>query len=79
MPPDILFDTNRFNLSEVKEHFINPGCFGEDLAVWLRAKLIERGIPRISRTFAVSRWPNRTIDRPFARGGRLDDPKTRVG
>lgn len=47
MPLDILFDTNRFNLSEVKEHFINPGCFGEDLAAWLRAKLIERGVPTI--------------------------------
>jgi hypothetical protein len=44
---DILFDTNRFNLSEVKPHFINPCCFGEDLAAWLRAKLIERAIPTI--------------------------------
>jgi hypothetical protein len=44
---DILFATNRFNLSEPKEHFINPGCFGEDLAGWLRTKLLERGIPTL--------------------------------
>jgi hypothetical protein len=44
---DILFDTDRFNLSETKEHFINPGCFGEDFAAWLRSKLLERSIPTI--------------------------------
>ena len=44
---DFLFDTRRFNLSEAKSHFINPSCFGEDLAAWLRSKLIERGIPTI--------------------------------
>ena len=44
---DILFDTNRFNLSEAKEYFINPGCFGDDLAAWLRTRLVEKGIPTI--------------------------------
>src|SRR5262249_41352070 len=44
MPHDLLFHTSRFNLSEQKEHFINPCCFGEDLAAWLRGKLIERGL-----------------------------------
>ena len=39
----VLFRTERFNLSLVKEHFINPDCFGEDLAAWLRDKLIDRG------------------------------------
>jgi hypothetical protein len=39
---NILFRTERFNLSKVREHFINPCCFGEDLAAWLRPKLIER-------------------------------------
>jgi hypothetical protein len=41
---DILFETNRFNVSEVKRHFINPCCFGEDLADWLRQKLRERDV-----------------------------------
>lgn len=40
----ILFRTNRFNLSATKPHFINPDCFGEDLADWLKNKLVERGI-----------------------------------
>jgi hypothetical protein len=41
---DLLFETGRFNLSEVRPHFINPCCFGEDAAAWLRARLAERGI-----------------------------------
>jgi hypothetical protein len=44
MRHDLLFDTDRFNLSEVGEHFINPCCFGEDAAAWLRARLVERGV-----------------------------------
>ncbi|MDX9971742.1 MAG: hypothetical protein RBU21_02000 [FCB group bacterium] len=44
MHSDILFETNRFNLSEVKDHFINPCCFGEDLAAWLRGALAQKGI-----------------------------------
>lgn len=40
----ILLTTNRFNLSVVKPHFINPCCFGEDFASWLGSKLTERGI-----------------------------------
>lgn len=36
---DFLFSTDRFNLSKVKEHFINPCCFGEDLASWLHERL----------------------------------------
>lgn len=44
MAVDFLFETDRFNLSDVKPHFINPCCFGEDLAAWLRDRLAERGI-----------------------------------
>ena len=44
MHHDLLFETNRFNLSEVKANFINPCCFGEDLATWLRSKLLEKGV-----------------------------------
>jgi len=40
----ILFRTNRFNLSDTKPHFINPECFGEDFADWLKNKLVERGV-----------------------------------
>jgi hypothetical protein len=41
---DLLFRSNRFNLSKVGDHFINPCCFGEDFAAWLRERLAERGI-----------------------------------
>ena len=40
----ILFETDRFNLTEEKSHFINPCCFGEDLAAWLREKLAGAGV-----------------------------------
>ena len=41
---DLLFRSSRFNLSEVGDHFINPCCFGEDFAAWLRERLAERGL-----------------------------------
>lgn len=38
-PPDrdlsIRIETDRFEHREVKAHFINPCCFGEDFAAWL--------------------------------------------
>lgn len=41
---DILFETGRFNLSEVKDHFINDCCFGEDAAAWLHGELTAAGL-----------------------------------
>jgi hypothetical protein len=41
---DILFRSSHFNLSKVGEHFINPCCFGEDLAAWLIPKLALKNI-----------------------------------
>jgi hypothetical protein len=40
---DVMFTTSRFNLSDVKEHFINPCCFGEDVAAWIRQPLETKG------------------------------------
>src|SRR5215468_8669597 len=39
--PQIIFtvETDLFEHREVKPHFINPCCFGEDFASWLRGKL----------------------------------------
>ncbi|MGA7244520.1 MAG: hypothetical protein WBX19_15135 [Terracidiphilus sp.] len=31
--------TELFNYREVKPHFINPCCFGEDFALWLKGKV----------------------------------------
>jgi len=38
----LLFRTDRFNLSKIGDTFINPCCFGEDLARWLRETLREK-------------------------------------
>jgi hypothetical protein len=32
-------ETDLFEHRQVKEHFINPCCFGEDFAAWLREKI----------------------------------------
>jgi hypothetical protein len=40
---DVMFNTSRFNLSDVKEHFTNPCCFGEDVAAWIKGSLEAKG------------------------------------
>jgi hypothetical protein len=39
MRDDITIETDLFEHREVKPHFINPCCFGEDFAGWLRGRL----------------------------------------
>jgi hypothetical protein len=39
MRDDITIETDLFEHREVKPHFINPCCFGEDFADWLRGRL----------------------------------------
>lgn len=38
------FETGRFNCSQPKDYFINACCYGDDVAAWLREKLIEQGV-----------------------------------
>jgi hypothetical protein len=40
MRDDIMIETDLFEHRKVKPHFINPCCFGEDFAAWLRDKLL---------------------------------------
>lgn len=35
----ITFETDRYNLSVEKDNFINPCCYGEDAATWLKSEL----------------------------------------
>jgi hypothetical protein len=35
----ITVETDQFEHREVKPHFINPCCFGEDFAAWLKEKI----------------------------------------
>jgi len=37
------FDSREFNLTEHREHFINEGCFGDDVGRWLIERLRAAG------------------------------------
>jgi hypothetical protein len=39
MKESIIIETDIFEHREVKPHFINPCCFGEDFAAWLKREL----------------------------------------
>jgi hypothetical protein len=39
MSDAITVETDRFEHRDVKPHFINPCCFGEDFAAWLKQEL----------------------------------------
>jgi hypothetical protein len=39
MHDELTLETDLFEHTEVKPHFINPCCFGEDFAAWLRDRL----------------------------------------
>jgi hypothetical protein len=41
---DLIFSTDRFNLSEPREYFINDCCYGDDAARWLVEQLRARGL-----------------------------------
>ncbi|MBN1516043.1 hypothetical protein JXA32_05705 [Candidatus Sumerlaeota bacterium] len=38
------FETDHFNRTEVRDYFINPCCFGDDVATWLMAQLEKRHV-----------------------------------
>ncbi len=40
----VTFKSDAFNTTEPREYFINPTCFGDDVAEWLMVKLRRRGI-----------------------------------
>jgi hypothetical protein len=39
----VTFKSDAFNTSETKDYFINPQCFGDDVAKWLIQELSARG------------------------------------
>jgi hypothetical protein len=39
----VTFKSSAFNMSEPREYFINPCCFGDDLATWLAEQLRRKG------------------------------------
>jgi hypothetical protein len=38
------FRSTKFNCTEPKDYFINPNCYGDDVATWLMQELGEYGI-----------------------------------
>jgi hypothetical protein len=40
---DLIFWSDRFNLSEPQDYFINDCCYGDDVARWLAEQLRSRG------------------------------------
>jgi len=43
MEDSLTLETDMFEHGEVKPHFINPCCFGEDFAAWLKQHLLPLG------------------------------------
>ena len=41
---DVIFSSDRFNLSKPREFFINDCCFGDDVARWLVGALQSHGL-----------------------------------
>jgi hypothetical protein len=41
---DLIFSTDRFNLSQPREYFINDCCYGDDAARWFVEQLRARGL-----------------------------------
>ena len=50
MHDNLTIETDFFEHREVKAHFINPCCFGEDFAVWLKHELS----PLMENRFSLS-------------------------
>ena len=44
MRAEAWFRSSAFNTSDVRDYFINPCCFGDDLAKWLIARLRQAGV-----------------------------------
>jgi hypothetical protein len=40
----VTFNSTAFNTAEPKDYFINPCCYGDDLAVWLIGELRKQGV-----------------------------------
>jgi hypothetical protein len=61
-------ETARFDYLEPKPHFINPNCFGEDFATWLRERVsgfAEEGFeisPPIQEDYGWGFWLSREKD-----------------
>src|SRR5258708_22505752 len=66
MDEDITVETDLFEHRDVKPHFINPCCFGEDFVAWLKQELsdLEFGFSDvIQEDYGWGFWASRGQDR----------------
>jgi hypothetical protein len=69
MNQSFTIETDLFEHREVKPHFINPCCFGEDFAAWLKQELSRRAELRveisepIQEDYGWGLWASRGNDR----------------
>jgi hypothetical protein len=40
----VTFESTAFNMATPRDYFINPCCFGDDVAVWLIRELRKQGM-----------------------------------
>lgn len=40
----VTFESTAFNMAEPQDYFINPCCFGDDVAKWLIGELRKQGV-----------------------------------
>jgi hypothetical protein len=74
----INFETELFEATTPKPHFINPCCFGEDLAAWLRDRLAPLGYahePAIQEDWGWSQPVEREGERAYLHIGWYDETK----
>lgn len=85
MKNSITVETDQFEHREIKPHFINPCCFGEDFAAWLKQELSrypELGVDLsepIQEDYGWGLWASRGKDRiwialSYAGDGPQDAP-----
>ncbi len=74
----VTFTSRRFESRTPGSHFINPGNFGEDLTLWLRARLPERFSPGdpIQEDYGWGVWARSGKDPYWVAVGKMDDDET---
>jgi hypothetical protein len=85
MDESITVETDLFEHREVKPNFINPRCFGEDFATWLRlelSRLPELGFELseiIQEDYGWGWWASRGNDPFWIALGVVDDDEPQEG
>jgi hypothetical protein len=75
MRRSVTFRSDRFESRTPGPHFINPGNFGEDLAVWLRGRLPERLAPGepIQEDYGWGVWVRSGEDPYWIAAGKMEE------